>query len=101
MKHQTLKQEIHAADQAINNKDFDVLEKCYTNEAALVLRPGLLAHGCSDIKKAHKSISDYFSGSLEVSQKEILIIEAGYTALVLARTFVNSPEKLDVERGHE
>ena len=93
MKHQTLKQEIHVADQAINNKDFDALAKFYTNEAALVVRPGLLAYGRSDIKEAQKRISEYFNGSLEVSQEEMLIIEAGNTALVLARTFVNSPRK--------
>ena len=101
MSHQTLKQEIHAADQAINNRDFDALAKFYTNEAALVVRPGLLAYGRSDIKEAHKRISEYFNGSLEVSQGEMLIIEAGDTALVLAKTFVKSPEKLDSEYSTE
>ena len=97
MNHQTLKQEIHAADQAINDKDFDLLAKFYTNEASLVIRPGLLAYGRSDIKEAHKRISEYFNGSLEVSQGEMLIIEAGDIALVLAKTFIKSPEKLDSE----
>lgn len=101
MNHQALKQEIHAADQAINNKDFDAVAKFYTNEAALVVRPDLLAYGRSDIKEAHKRISEYFNGSLEVSQGEMVIIEAGNTALVLAKTFVKSPEKLDSEYSTE
>lgn len=49
----------------------------------------------------HKRISEYFNGSLEVSQGEMLIIEAGDIALVLARTFVKSPEKLDSEYSTE
>jgi len=101
MNHQALKLEIHAADQAINNKDFDAVANFYTNEAALVVRPDLLAYGRSDIKEAHKRISEYFNGSLEVSQGEMVIIEAGNTALVLAKTFVKSPEKLDSEYSTE
>jgi len=101
MNHQPLEQEIHAADQAINNKDFDAVAKFYTKEAALVVRPGLLAYGRSDIKEAHKRISEYFNGSLEVSQGEMVIIEAGNTALVLAKTFVKSPKKLDSEYSTE
>jgi len=101
MNHQVIKQEIHAADQAINNKDFNAVAKFYTNEAALVVRPGLLAYGRSDIKEAHKRISEYFNGSLEVSQGDMVIIEAGNTALVLAKTFVKSPGKLDSEYSTE
>ena len=101
MNHQALKQEIHTADQAINNKNFDAVAKFYTNEAALVVRPGLVAYGRSDIKEAHKKISEYFNGSLEVSQGEMVIIEAGNIALVLAKTFVKSPEKLDSEYSTE
>lgn len=97
MNHQALKNEIYAADQAINDKDFDAVAKHYTNEAALVVRPNLIAYGRSDIREAHKRISEYFNGSLEVSQGEILIIEAGNTALVIAETFVKSPGKLDSE----
>ncbi len=67
MNHQALKQEIHAADQAINNKDFDAVANFYTNEAALVVRPDLLAYGRSDIKEAHKRISEYFNGVEEVA----------------------------------
>lgn len=94
-------QEIHAADQAINRKDFDAVAMSYTPDATLVVRPGHLVSGRSDILKAHKKISEYFNGSLEVSQGEIVIIEAGNTALVLAKTFVNSPKKPDSEYPSE
>lgn len=101
MNHQALKQEIHAADEAINNKDFDAVTKFYTNEAALVVKPGLIVYGHSDIKEAHKRISAYFNGSLEVSQGEMVVIEAGNTALVLAKTFVKSPDKPDSDYSTE
>ena len=101
MNHQVIKQEIRAADQAINNKNFDAVAKFYTNEAALVIRPDLLAYGRTDIREAHKRISEYFNGSLEVSQGDMVVIEAGNTALVLAKTFVKSSEKLDSEYSTE
>jgi len=95
MNHHAIKQEILAADQAINRKDFDALINFYTADAALVIRPGLLAYGHSGIVEAHKRISSYFNDSLEVSQGEMVIIETGNIALVLAQTLIKSPEKLD------
>ena len=97
MKDHAITHEIHAADHAINRKDFDAVAKSYTQDATLVVRPGHLVSGRSDIREAHKRISEYFNGSLEVSQGEIVIIEAGDIALVLAQTFINSPKKLDSE----
>ncbi|MEH6633374.1 MAG: DUF4440 domain-containing protein [Halopseudomonas aestusnigri] len=101
MNHQAIKQEIRAADQAINNKDFDAVAKFYENDAALVIRPDLLAYGRKNIREAHKKISEYFNGSLEVSQGDMVVIEAGNTALVLAKTFVKSSERLDSEYSTE
>ena len=97
MKDHTITQEIHVADEAINRNDFDAATKSYTQDATLVVRPGHLVSGQSNIREAHKKISEYFNGSLEVSQGEIVIIEAGDTALVMAQTFIKSPKKLDSE----
>ena len=101
MKDHAITQEIHSADQAINRNDFDTVAKSYTQNATLVVRPGHLVSGRSDIREAHKKISEYFNGSLAVSQGEIVIIEAGNTALVLAQTFIKSPGKLDSEYSAE
>lgn len=38
MKKHAIKQEIHAADQAINCKDFEAVAKFYTKDAALVVK---------------------------------------------------------------
>ncbi|HBC58069.1 MAG TPA: DUF4440 domain-containing protein [Gammaproteobacteria bacterium] len=97
MTNHELKQEILAADSAINRKDFDAVSKFYTQDATLVMRPGLLVSGRHHIREAHRRISDYFNGSLDVSQGEMLIIEAGDIALVIAETFVKSPGKPDSE----
>ena len=83
MNNQILKQEIHAVDQAINKKDFDAVAKFYATDAALVVRPDLLAYGRSDIKEAHKRISEYFNDSLEIIREDMVIIEAGNTASVV------------------
>ena len=101
MKTHELKREILAADNAINHKDFDAISRFYTEDATLVVRPGLLVSGRNEIREAHKRISEYFNGSLEVSQGEMVIIEAGNTALVMAKTFVKSPGKPDTEYPEE
>jgi len=97
MSDHTLKQEIAKADQAINERDFDTVASCYTEEAILVVKPGNLVQGREAIKVAHKKISDYFNNSLNVSQGDMVIIEAGDIALVLSKTYIESPEKLDSE----
>jgi uncharacterized protein (TIGR02246 family) len=101
MEDHVLREEIAKADKAINERDFDTVASCYTKEAVLVIKPGMLAQGRDDIKVAHKRISDYFNGSLSVSQGEMVIIEAGDIALVLSKTYVDSPEKLDSEFSTE
>jgi len=101
MKNHELKQEILAADNAINRKDFKAVSEFYTEDATLIVKPGLLVFGRSEIRKAHKRISEYFKGSLEVSQGEMVIIEAGATALVMAKTFVKSSGKPDSEYPEE
>lgn len=96
-----LKQEIAKADKAINERDFDTVASCYTEEAVLVVKPGTLVQGREAIKLAHKKISDYFNDSLNVSQGDMVIIEAGDIALVLSKTYIESPEKLDSEFSSE
>jgi uncharacterized protein (TIGR02246 family) len=96
-----LKQEIAKADRAIDERDFDTVAECYTEDAVLVVKPGMLVQGRPAIKEAHKKISDYFNNSLNVSQGEMVIIEAGDIALVLSKTYIESPEKLDSEYSTE
>lgn len=96
-----LKQEIAKADKAINERDFDTLASCYTEEAVLVVKPGTLVQGRQAIKAAHQKIADYFKDSLNVSQGEMVIIEAGDIALVLSKTYIDSPEKADSEFSRE
>jgi len=101
MNDHVLKQEIAKADKAINDRDFDTVADCYTETAVLVVKPGTLVQGRDAIKAAHQRISDYFNDSLKVSQGDMVIIEAGDVALVLSKTFIESPEKLDSEFSTE
>lgn len=90
MNRHPVQDEIDKADDFINANDFDGVAACYTEDAVLVVRPGLLATGRKEIRAAHQAISDYFKGSLEVVQDGMHIIEAGDTALVMSRAVVDS-----------
>lgn len=96
-----VKQEIARADKAINDRDFDTVANCYTEDAVLVVKPGTLVQGREAIKIALQKISDYFNDSLKVSQGDMVIIEAGDIALVLSKTYIESPDKLDSEFSTE
>lgn len=101
MNDHAIKQEIAKADKAINDRDFETVANCYTEEAVLVVKPGTLVQGRAAIKIALQKISDYFNNSLKVSQGDMVIIEAGDTALVLSQTYIESPDKLDSEFSTE
>jgi uncharacterized protein (TIGR02246 family) len=91
-----LKDLIKKCDLAIKNEDFDTLMHYYTNDAVLVVKPGMIAKGKDEIKKAFIAIAKYFNNSIEPTQGEMIILEAGDTALVLSHTFLEA-EKDDSE----
>lgn len=48
---QQIKDIISACDLAIQNEDFDTLMNYYTEDAVLVVKPGMIARGKEEIKK--------------------------------------------------
>jgi uncharacterized protein (TIGR02246 family) len=66
-----LKELVYAADDAINRRDFDALMEFYDPDAILVVKPGKMVSGRTEIRKAFVAISDYFKNSLVVKQGEI------------------------------
>jgi uncharacterized protein (TIGR02246 family) len=95
MYEQELKELVHAADRAINGRDFDALMEFYDPDATLVVKPGKVISGRAEIRKAFGTISDYFNNSLVVEQGEIRIIQAGNVALVITETLLTANEKTD------
>lgn len=97
-----LRQVIESADDAINREDFDALMEFYSEEATLVVRPGLNATGKQQIRNAFGAIAEYFNHSLVVKQGDMVVVEGGNTALVLAQTLLsgiqNSNEAFVMER---
>lgn len=93
---------IARADKAINEEDFDSLMKFYAPAATLVVMPGRYAVGLDAIRRAFVAIADHFNHTLQVTQREMAVVEGGDTALVLARTHVTATMKggegYDVER---
>ena len=81
---------IEKADTTINQEDFDTLIDIYTDDAVLVIQPGMNAVGKEQIRKAFESIAAHFEHTLNAKQSGIEILEAGDTALVLAKTLVSA-----------
>lgn len=87
MEHE-LKEFIKKCDLAIKQEDFDTLMNYYTNDAILVVKPGMIAQGKAEIKKAFIAIAKYFNNSVVPTQGEMIILEAGDTALVISQTLL-------------
>ncbi|KYG31044.1 YybH family protein [Priestia endophytica] len=85
-----LKEIIRECDTAIQNEDFDMLMNYYTDDAVLVVKQGMIAKGKEEIKKAFIAIAKYFNNSIVPTQGEMVILEAGDTALVLSQTFLDA-----------
>jgi uncharacterized protein (TIGR02246 family) len=92
MEHE-IKELIKKCDLAIKNEDFDTLMNYYTDDAVLVVKPGMIAKGKSEIKKAFIAIAKYFNNSIVPTQGEMMILEAGDTALVLSHTFLEADKE--------
>ena len=90
MKHQLIKKAIEAADEAITREDFDALMAFYADDAALVIKPGLIAKGKEHIRKAFMAIAEHFGHNLVVKQGEMQIIQGANTALVIMETFIET-----------
>ena len=83
--------QIAKADRAINEEDLEAVMSVYSEDAVLVVRPGLNAVGKPRIREAMAAIAAYFKHGLVVKQDGMTILEAGDTALVLARTVISAP----------
>lgn len=81
---------IEAADRAITAEDFDALLDFYAEDATLVIKPGLVARGKEQIRKAFVAIAGHFDHKLVVKQGEMQIIEGADTALVLMETVLEA-----------
>ncbi|TNV21727.1 SgcJ/EcaC family oxidoreductase [Buttiauxella sp. B2] len=87
-----IRQIIESCDKAISAKDFDSLMEYYADDAALVVKPGMIAKGKDNIRKAFIAISDYFQGNLVVEQGEMQVIEGSGNALVIMETVLRFPD---------
>lgn len=88
---------IDAADRAIKEERFDDLKEFYTDDAVLVVRPGLEARGKEAIKEAFIKIAAYFDNSVVPTQGKMQMIEAGDTVLVLSQTLLDADNREDSE----
>ena len=94
-----IEKKIAEADSAINREDFDALMEMYSDDAVLVVKPGMNAVGKAQIRKAFEAIAAHFNHSLDVKQAGIKILESEDTALVLAKTIVSTPGMPPIKRN--
>ena len=92
MEHE-LKEFIKKCDLAIKQEDFDTLMNYYTDDAILVVKPEMIARGKAEIKEAFIAIAKYFNNSIVPTQGEMIILEAGDTALVISQTLLTADKK--------
>lgn len=92
-----IKELIAAADKAIKEERFDDLMEFYTDDAVLVVKPGLEAKGKTAIKEAFIKIAAYFDNSVVPTQGKMMMIEAGDTVLVLSQTLLDADNKENSE----
>src|SRR5262249_30649164 len=91
--------QIERADLAINREDFDTVMDIYSDDAVLVVKPGMNAVGKIEIRKAMEAIAAHFDHSLRVRQAGMKILQSGDTALVLAKTVVSASTMPTIERS--
>ena len=84
---------IQAADRAITAEDFDSLMDFYTEDATLVVKPGVYASGKEQIRNAFVAIAEHFKNKLTVRQGRMEVIETDDTALVIMETFLDVEEQ--------
>lgn len=89
----TILELIHQADLAIQEERFDDLMEFYSEDAMLVVKPGLEVHGKDAIKQAFIKIAAYFQNSVVPTQGKMVMLEAGDTVLVLSQTFLDADNK--------
>lgn len=88
-----IKKLIAAADKAIKEERFDDLKEFYTEDAVLVVKPGLEVKGKENIKEAFIKIAAYFKNSIVPQQGKMLMIETDDTVLVLSQTLLDADNK--------
>ena len=90
---------IEKADTAIVQEDFETLMNIYSDDAILVVKPGMNAIGKVRIRKAFEAIAAHFNHTLQVHQAGMKILESGNSALVLAKTVVSASNMPATERN--
>lgn len=91
-----LKAVIEACDRAISQEDYATLMEYYAEDAALVVKPGMVVRGKENIRNAFIAIADYFQHRLVVTQGKMEIIEGGDNALVIMETRLDIPTEAGI-----
>jgi uncharacterized protein (TIGR02246 family) len=90
---------IEEADRLIVAEAFEPLMDHYTEDAVLIVKPGVEVRGRKDIREAMEKIASFFAHGLKLTQQQMQVLAVGETALVLSRTIVSAPDREDELRN--
>lgn len=76
---------IRAVDAAFSRGDIDAVLEFYEDEATMVVRPGLLASGKTELRTAYEAVFASFAAPPRVIQERSEVIECGDLALFVSR----------------
>ena len=65
----------------------------YTDDATVVVVPGRAANGKEEIRSAFVALAEHFQHTLYVTQGDMIVIEGGDSALVIAQVNVRANMK--------
>ncbi|MHC5228946.1 YybH family protein [Enterococcus sp. LJL99] len=89
-----IKSIIDTCDRLIHEERFNELMNYYSDDAILVVKPGMVAQGKEQVKEAFIKISHYFDNSIKPIEGKMIYLIAGDTTLVLAQTMLEASEKI-------
>ena len=88
-----ISQQLQALHQAVNSNDAAALQQLYKDDAVLVDKPFISEH--RDIHGALHEFKSRYMPEHVVSHGDEVVIEAGDTALVISKLYLNSKQAVD------
>ena len=85
--------QLHAMHDAVNNNDLTALQTLYCEDAFLVDKPRVSSR--SDLQRALSAFKQRYMPEHIVSQGDEVVIEAGDTALVISKLYLNATGAVD------
>lgn len=96
--HHPVSQLLHAMHSAVNSNDIQALQTLYCDDAVLIDKP--LVAPRTDLLNALEGFKAKYLPEHVVSQGDDIVVEAGDTALVISKLYVNEKHRAENTSTH-